>query len=143
MLPIIQLTDAPDLADKAAAEQALYLHNAAKTGVMDRRPIACVAVDPTSGEVMGGLWGRTEIGVLFLDMFYLPETLRGTGFGTRLLEAVEGEARDRGCRRAVVETSSFQAPEFYRRHGYMEFGRVPFALSGHARVFLRKDLVNG
>jgi ribosomal protein S18 acetylase RimI-like enzyme len=53
---------------------------------------------------------------------------------------VEEEARRRGCRRAVVETSTFQAPAFYKRHGYEEFGRVPFALEGEARIFLRKEL---
>jgi hypothetical protein len=45
----------------------------------------------------------------------------------------------RGCRRAVVEISSFQAPAFYLRHGYQEFGRVAFILSGAAGVFLSKE----
>lgn len=58
----------------------------------------------------------------------------------RLLAIVEDEARRRGCKRAVVETSTYQAPGFYERHGYEEFGRVPFDLPGHARVFLRKEL---
>ncbi|MGK6316851.1 hypothetical protein [Neorhizobium sp. DT-125] len=53
---------------------------------------------------------------------------------------VEEEARRRGCQRAVVETSSFQAPGFYIRLGYEEFGRVAFAVEGHARIFLSKHL---
>ncbi|MDG4852646.1 MULTISPECIES: hypothetical protein [unclassified Mesorhizobium] len=57
-----------------------------------------------------------------------------------MLAAVEEEAKARGCRRAVVETSSFQAPGFYIRHDYVEFGRVPFGFDGQARVFLRKEL---
>ena len=106
----------------------------------DRQPIGAVATNPITGEVVGGLWGRTELGLLFLDMFFLPESLRGSGVGSRLLARVEAEARRRGCQRAVVETSSFQAPGFYRRHGYEEFGRVAFAVPDHARVFLRKEL---
>jgi GNAT superfamily N-acetyltransferase len=140
MNPTIRLTDPPDPAAKAAAGKALYAYNVAETDIDDRRPIGCVATDPVSGDVIGGLWGRTEIGLLFLDMFFLPETLRGSGVGSRLLETVETEARRRGCRRAVVETSSFQAPGFYLRHGYEEFGRVAFAAADHARVFLRKEL---
>jgi ribosomal protein S18 acetylase RimI-like enzyme len=75
-----------------------------------------------------------------MGMFYLPEELRGQAFGSRLLAAVEAEARRRGCKRAVVETSSFQAPGFYERHGYEEFGRVAFGTGRDARIFLRKEL---
>lgn len=136
---VITLTDAPDLAGKDAAGAALYDYNVACTGVADRRPVAAVATDPDSGAVLGGLWGRTELGLLFLDMFFLPEPLRGQDLGARLLHEVEAEAQRRGCRRAVVETSTFQAPGFYIRHGYVEFGCVPFSVPGQARVFLSKD----
>jgi GNAT superfamily N-acetyltransferase len=139
MTPTIQLTDPPNPAAKAAAGKALYAYNVAETGVDDRRPIGCAATDPATGEVIGGLWGRTEMGLLFLDMFFLPKSLRGNGIGSLLLEEVETEARRRGCRRAVVETSSFQAPGFYLGHGYREFGRVPFAVANHARIFLNKE----
>ena len=116
------------------------IHNVERSGVADRCPVAAVATDPGTGEVIGGLWGRTELGLLFLDMFYLPESVRGEGAGGQLLALVEDEARRRGCRHAVVETSTFQAPGFYERHGYEEFGRVPFDVADEARVFLRKTL---
>ncbi|MEI9410378.1 GNAT family N-acetyltransferase [Mesorhizobium salmacidum] len=124
---------------KAEAGAALYRYNVAKTGVDDRVPIGAVLRD-SSGNILGGLWGRTELGLLFLDMFFVPESIRGRSHGSRLLAAVEAEARKRGCQRAVVETSSFQAPGFYVRHGYEEFGRVEFGLQGTARIFLRKTL---
>ena len=133
------LTDAPDPGAKEAAGHALYAHNVVGTGIDDRLPVSAVATDPNTGAVVGGLWGRTELGLLFLDMFYLPASCRGEGAGGRLLAFVEDEARRRGCRHAVVETSTFQAPSFYRRHGYEEFGREPFSPSGEARVFLRKS----
>ena len=140
MNPIVTLTDTTDPAPKMAAAAALYAYNIAQTGVADRRPIGAVVTDQATGEVVGGLWGRTELGLLFLDMFFLPDALRGRNLGTCLLDHVETEARRRGCQHAVVETSSFQAPGFYLRHGYEEFGRVPFALPAQTRVFLRKAL---
>ena len=73
-------------------------------------------------------------------MFFLPQNVRGQSQGERLLLAVEQEARTRGCKRAVVETSSFQAPGFYKRHGFEEFGQVEFGFGGHTRIFLRKNL---
>ena len=135
----LTLTDAPDLVAKDAALEQLYGHNKRATGQVDRRPIAVTAADPATGEVIGGLWGRTDLGLLFLELFYLPDSLRGQGVGRRMLEAVEAEAVRRGCQHAVVETSTFQAPGFYARHGYDEFGRIPFT-GGHARVFLLKRL---
>lgn len=137
---ILTLVDTLDQEAKTDAGDALYQHNIEKTGVADRRPIGAKLTDPNSARVLGGLWGRTELGLLFLDMFFLPKDVRGQLYGERLLSAVEQEAQRRGCKRAVVETSSFQAPSFYKRHGYEEFGRVDFGLPGHARVFLRKNL---
>jgi GNAT superfamily N-acetyltransferase len=137
---LISLSDVPSQEQKAAAAESLYRYNVDRTGVDDRRPIAATASDPGDGTVIGGLWGRTEMGLLFLDMFFLPADVRGLGLGGRLLELVEEEACRRGCGHAVVETSSFQAPEFYLRHGYLEFGRVPFTAPGQARVFLQKRL---
>ena len=125
---------------KELAGTALYQHNIEQTGVADRQPIAAVAKKVATGKIVGGLWGRTELGLLFLDMFFLPKTARGNALGSKLLEVVETEAKRRGCAQAVVETSTFQAPGFYLRHGYEEFGRVPFATPGAARVFLRKPL---
>lgn len=137
---VLTLADALDREGEAEAGAALYRYNVEKTGVADRTPIGATLRDRASGKVLGGLWGRTELGLLFLDMFFLPECVRGHSRGGRLLSAVEEEAKRRGCKRAVVETSSFQAPGFYERHGYEEFGRVDFGLPGHARVFLRKNL---
>ncbi len=125
---------------KSRAEAALYRHNCEQTGIADRQPIAAVATQIGDGEVVGGLWGRTELGLLFLDMLFLPNSARGGALGSKLLEIVEAEAKRRGCEHAVVETSTFQAPGFYLRHGYEEFGRVPFTAPGQARVFLRKRL---
>jgi GNAT superfamily N-acetyltransferase len=123
---------------KRQAATALYGYNVEKTGIDDRTPVGA-ELRGSSGEVLGGLWGRTELGLLFLDMFFLPQHLRGESYGAQLLLAVEEEAIRRGCKHPVVETSSFQAPMFYIEHGYEELGRVPFGIEGHARIFLRKD----
>jgi GNAT superfamily N-acetyltransferase len=139
---VVSLDDQADGEAKAAAGAALYRHNVEQTGIADRLPIGASLSDPGTATVLGGLWGRTELGLLVLDMLFLPADLRGDGFGARLLAVVEAEARRRGCVRALVETSSFQAPGFYERHGYEEFGRVQFGIGGHARIFFRKRLID-
>jgi GNAT superfamily N-acetyltransferase len=96
--------------------------------------------DDQSGEPVGGLLGHTSFGLFFLDLFYLPEPLRGRGLGGRILAVAEGEARHRGCSAAFVYTVTFQAPEFYERHGYRRFGEIACPPDGATRVFLTKPL---
>jgi len=51
----------------------------------------------------------------------------------------EAEAVARGCCAATLVTINFQAPEFYARHGWQEFGRIPCG-AGVERIFFRKTL---
>jgi GNAT superfamily N-acetyltransferase len=92
------------------------------------------------GEIVGGLLGRSSLGMFFLDLFYLPETLRGSGLGSRLITQAEDEARRRGCTAAFVYTVTFQAPGFYERHGYHRFGEIACPPAGATRVFFSKAL---
>ncbi|WP_428486295.1 hypothetical protein [Rhodopila sp.] len=62
---------------KAEAGAALYQYNIERTGISDRTPIGAKLSDATSGKFLDGLWGRTELGLLFLDMFFLPRNIRG------------------------------------------------------------------
>ncbi|MFF0266372.1 hypothetical protein [Kribbella sp. NPDC004536] len=53
--------------------------------------------DAATGATLGGLTGRTSLGLWFVDLLYLPDELRGTGLGSRILADAEAEARRRGC----------------------------------------------
>jgi GNAT superfamily N-acetyltransferase len=128
-------------ADAASAiENGLNRYNDEITGYNDRQPLAVLARDPASGEALGGAYGRSSLGLLFLDLFHLLESLRGQGLGRRILAAFEEEGRRRGCKHAVLYTISFQAPGFYQKHGWQVFGEIPCDPPGHSRLFLRKAL---
>jgi GNAT superfamily N-acetyltransferase len=133
------LTDDPDPRLETVLETGLAEYNAAQTGVRDGRALAVAVQDPDTGEPVGGLLGRTTLGLFFLDLFYLPEHLRRSGVGSRALRLAEEEAVRRGCRAAMLITINIQAPEFYARHGWEEFGRVA-SMPGVERVFMRKTL---
>ena len=60
--------------------------------------------------------------------------------GSRILACAEAEARARGCRRVVLDTYSFQAPDFYPAHGYREVTRVVGFGDGAAKHFFAKEL---
>jgi GNAT superfamily N-acetyltransferase len=137
---VITVTNSPDEGLETIIGEGLAAYNESKSGRRDGQDLAVVVRDPATGEPAGGLLGRTTLGLFFLDLFYLPERLRGAGLGSRVLRLAEEEAIRRGCRAATVVTINFQAPDFYVRHGWEEFGRVASA-PGVERVFLRKVLV--
>lgn len=138
--PEIIVTDAADEESIQIIGSGLNHFNDQHVGYGDRQPLAVLVRDPQSGEVVGGASGRTSLGMLFLDLFHLPETLRGMGIGTEVLRRFEEEGRRRGCRSAVLYTISFQAPEFYERNGWVRFGEVPCDPPGTSRIFLSKML---
>lgn len=79
------------------------------------------------GNKLAGLTGETFGNWLCIHYLFVEEHLRKDGLGSELLLAAENEARNRGCKYAFVDTFSFQAPEFYTKHGYEEV----FALSNY------------
>ena len=136
---MLTLTDNPDPRLSDVLETGLADYNEEKTGVRDGRPLAVEVRDPNTGAPIGGVLGRTTLGLFFLDLFYLPERMRRGGTGSAMIRMAEAEAVRRGCRAATLVTVNFQAPEFYARHGWEEFGRIP-TIPGVERIFMRKTL---
>jgi GNAT superfamily N-acetyltransferase len=137
--PTVVVMDAPDQQTVDLIQQGLGEYNIEQAGLHDRRAVAVLAKDE-AGKTLGGVLGRTSLGLLFLDTFYLPKAQRGAGLGSRILAAAEEEGRKRGCRAAVLYTISFQAPDFYKRHGWRVFGEIPCDPPGTSRIFMTKEL---
>jgi GNAT superfamily N-acetyltransferase len=138
--PQIVLTDTPEASELAAVRRGLDAFNRAASGIDDQRAVALLVKDPVTGDVLGGLTGRTSRGILFLEVFFLPESMRGSGLGSKLLTMAEDEGRRRGCRIGLLYTNNFQAPEFYKRHGWREYGNFPSDPPGSSRIFMSKEL---
>jgi GNAT superfamily N-acetyltransferase len=141
--PEILLTDDPSDAAWNVIDDGLAGHGVEQAGYWNSRPIGVLVRGlagggAPEGEIVGGLVGRTSLGLLFIDLVYLPAELRGAGLGSRILRMAEEEAVRRGCCGAVLYTINFQAPGFYERHGWREFGRVPCQPAGTSRVFMTK-----
>jgi len=91
-------------------------------------------------EIVGGLTGETYLCWLFVSWFWIDDAYRGAGHGTRMLKAAEDEARKRGAKNVYLDTFSFQAPKFYEKLGYREFGRLNEFPAGHHRSWMTKAL---
>jgi GNAT superfamily N-acetyltransferase len=126
-----------ELADQLDRE--IYYFNASATGVDDGRPLY-IRVSDESGALIAGLSGWTWAGCGYVDVLWVATGHRGQGLGTRLMEAAEAEAMTRGCSVMALSSHSFQAPDFYRRRGYVQTGETPDYPLGHSQVHLRKAL---
>lgn len=100
----------------------------------------CYVLQAPDGDVVGGLIGATHWDWFYINLMWVKKELRGHGYGHRLLELAEQEARKRGARDAYLDSFSFQAPEFYKRHGYQVFGELQDFPTGHTRYYLTKKL---
>ena len=137
--PILTVTDSIAPEAQAVIDNGLHQFNVGVSGIDDWQALGVFAVDPQTQQVLGGLTGRTSLGLLFIDVFFLPQELRGGGLGSRILRMAEDEATRRGCTAAMLYTINFQAPGFYQRNGWDIFGEIE-SKPGISRVFLTKAL---
>ena len=140
---VLTLTDAPEEAQKAVISQGLGAYNDAVGGPGDYQPLAVFISNPETGAVVGGLFGGSYRGQLFIDRFFVPQELRGNDLGSRALAMAEQEARRRGCTRVSLFTISFQAPGFYLKQGYELAAQLDCDSPGATRMLMTKRLVAG
>ena len=92
------------------------------------------------GNLIAGLTGETFGNWLEIEYLFVKEDLRGQGIGSKILDQAEKEALVRNCTYSFVNTYQFQAPEFYKKHGYQEvFTLKEYPYSGK-RYYFTKDL---
>lgn len=135
----VRLERHPDPADIETVQRGLHGFNHLHAPADDHAPLV-VSLRDATGHVVGGLLGQTYWDWLHIDVLWIHERFRRNGYGGKLLEAAEQEARHRKCRRAHVDTLSFQSPAFYEKHGYAVFGVLEDHPEGHRRVYLWKRL---
>jgi GNAT superfamily N-acetyltransferase len=136
---VLTMTEQVSPAEVDEVERQLYAYNIARTGVTDGERVAYALRDAT-GSVVGLVSGWTWGGCLEIRLLWLRDDWRGQGWGTRLLQAAEATAVARGCTQALLDTHSFQAPQFYQRQGYAIYGTVDDYPPGHQKHYLRKRL---
>ena len=116
-----------DYNDIAAIHDALYNYNLTKTGAervevsADRFPEQqAILVCDQTGKAHGGIafhW-IDEPRRIFVDYFFLDESIRGCGFGKRIFDEFLTWAKQSGAKEIELTTNTFQAPNFYLKMGF-------------------------
>jgi GNAT superfamily N-acetyltransferase len=135
----IAYEDNPEEAALTTIGFGIKSYNEQQAGDSAYRRLCCLLYAPDQ-MVVGGLIGATYWDWFYVDLLWIKEEVRGLGYGHQLLTLAEREARQRGAKNAYLDTFSFQAPDFYRQHGYAVFGELCEFPQGHQRYFLRKRL---
>ena len=139
VLPPLTLDEVTQSAEDpfASLNAILNSYNTGQVGPPGHLPLWLFARDDT-GKVQGGLRGQTYWSWCWIDVLAVAEPYRRQGLGSRLLAKAEEIARARRCVGVYLDTVSFQAPGFYSRHGYTEFGRLDDCPPGHSRHWFMK-----
>lgn len=137
----ISLTESVTPAIENAIAAPLIEYNRGFMGPSNFRPLIVVLRDMTSS-VVGGLFGRTSYGWMFTEVLAIPETIRGTGVGSKILQCAEREAIARGCHGAWLDTHDPTAKRFYERHGYVAFSEIHEYPVGFSKILMQKSLLS-
>ena len=119
--------------------EELNQFNNEKVGEDGHTPLNIVEYD-TNGNIIGGILGGTSWGWMYVDILWVHENHRHKGIGSKLLSEAEKEAIRRGCHHVHLDTMSWQAPGFYKKHGYEVIGILPDIPNGNQKYLLMKAL---
>ncbi|WP_223592747.1 GNAT family N-acetyltransferase [Neobacillus bataviensis] len=92
------------------------------------------------GKIVGGITGTIFWYHLHIDYLWVDNSLRGKGYGKELLNHIEKTARENNCRLILLDSFSFQAPDFYQKLGFKVVGIVEDHPKGYKQYYLEKKL---
>ena len=123
----------------AFVNNALAKFNEEKVGADNHELLNIVEYDENNS-IIAGILGGTYWGWLHIDILWVAEKCRKQGIGSKLLKAAEEEAKKRGCHSVHLDTMSWQAPEFYKKHGYKIISELENSPAGNKKFHLIKEL---
>ncbi len=107
--------------------------------IHQRNPLA-LQIKNDEGEVIAGAAARTFGDWLLLDTLWVSDVLRGQNIGSKLLAQLETVAKQRGCKRCLLDTLNYQARPFYEKKGYqVQWVQAGYPKTG-CKYFMVKEL---
>jgi len=121
-------------------EDGLDEYNIPIVGEYEYSKIAVFARD-NKNNIIGGVYGMVDWGWLEILLLWVDKKYRSLDIGSRLLKAIEKEAKARNTYRYLTRTAGFQALPFYQKNGYEIWSHLDDYPPGHKAHFLiKKDV---
>lgn len=126
------------------AMNLIFKKNDEKVGIEDKFLFKsfAYAIKDDDSKIVGGISGWRIFCEIYIDELVLDESLRGKGYGKKLIEIVEKEINDGNCDNINLMTNSFlNATEFYKKCGFkLEFVRKNGKDSRFDKYYMIKKL---
>lgn len=91
-------------------------------------------------KIIAGIVAGSTYNTLEIDYLYVDEKYRNQGLGSKLLKHVEECGKNDGLKFVLVNTYSFQAPEFYIKNNYELLYKLEKCFLDYDQYFFRKEL---
>jgi GNAT superfamily N-acetyltransferase len=106
------------IGDRTSAAEVLQMMTAGQFLVLEDPP----------GAAAGSVYLKFEGDRAYFGMLSIERSRQGRGLGRHLVDAVEAECREHGCRHIDIHIVNLreELPPFYRRLGYVDRGTKPF-----------------
>jgi len=101
-------------------------------------PLPVDLVATLDAEEVGGLSGQLLYGWLWIMLLGVKPAFRRLNVGSTLLAKAESHAREQDALGMNVDTFAYQAPDFYRRHGFEEAQRLSGPVRALDRIYFVK-----
>lgn len=113
--------------------------NVSKIGEYEKKPFLIYAKDNTEN-IIGGIEGEIFDKVCAVHMAWVEENERKKGVGTQLFYQLEELAKQNACQFIQLDTTEFQARQFYEKLGFIVIASLPNNFKGNATHIMRKML---
>ncbi len=133
---IIKTSPSPDEID--IIYQGLLSYNQQFFNEVKHTPLAIFKEE--NGQKIAGICGDILGNWLRIRYLWVSEDNRHQKLGSKLLQAIETEAIKLGAKFVELDTFSFQALPFYKKHGYTIFGTLENYPISEQKYFLHKTL---
>lgn len=98
-----------------------------------------LVIKDNGGDVVGGVITTIYRYSMYVETLWIDEKYRKGGYGTQLMKQAEETARAHGCTMMQLDTFNYQAPEFYKKLGFVQYGELGYK-EGFVRYYLMKEL---
>ena len=136
----IQQHDNPSAKDLAYLSQQFRAFNDQQSGIFSSKDLHLFTYSADQ-QIIGGLTGDISWGWLHIDVLWVAESYRQDGIGTSLMDKAEDEAIAMDVNQSYLETTDFQALDFYEKRGYQVFAQLEDQPPGHICYYMKKILL--
>lgn len=98
-----------------------------------------LVIKDNGGNVVGGVITTIYRYSMYVETLWIEEKYRKYGYGKKLMMQAEETARAHGCTMMQLDTFNYQAPEFYKKLGFVQYGELGYK-EGFIRHYLMKQL---